>query len=106
MTNPNKMKIKLATKSQIPVGKAIIVREGGTEIALFNIDGQIYALENVCPHMGGPLGEGDIDQCTVTCPWHGWQFDVRSGECENMPGENAKRFEIAVEGDDIYLINS
>ncbi len=49
-------------------------------IALFNVAGTFYALDGVCPHQGGPLGQGDLAGCIVTCPWHGWQFDVRSGQ--------------------------
>lgn len=96
--------IKLADISDIPLGKAIITTiPNGKEIALFNIEGQIYALENVCPHMGGPLGEGEIEDSIVTCPWHGWQFDIRTAECENMPGENANKIEIEVVGTEIFL---
>ena len=48
--------------------------------ALFNVDGTFYALDGVCPHQGGPLGSGEVHNCIVTCPWHGWQFDVRTGQ--------------------------
>ncbi len=101
-----KMKTKLATVNDIPEGKAIIVRApDGMEIALFNLQGKIFALENVCPHMGGPLGEGDIENCIVTCPWHGWQFDIKSGSCENMPGDDARKVDIEIINDEIFLVN-
>lgn len=51
-----------------------------TMVALFNVDGEFYALDGVCPHQGGPLGKGCLTGAIITCPWHGWQFDVRSGE--------------------------
>jgi nitrite reductase (NADH) small subunit len=102
--NSNHSLIKLADKKDIPVGKAIVVRiPNGQEIALYNLEGEIYALENLCPHMGGPLGEGDIEDSIVTCPWHGWQFDIKTGDCQNMPGDNANRMEIDILGDEIYL---
>ena len=96
--------LKLANVTDIPEGKSIVVRtHDGSEIALFKIEGKIYALENVCPHMGGPLGEGEIEKCLVTCPWHGWQFDIKSGACENMPGEDAKSYKIKVIGEEVFL---
>jgi nitrite reductase (NADH) small subunit len=102
--NSNKTRIKIAEKKDIPLGKSIIAKiPGGREIALFNIDGHIYALGNSCPHMGGPLGEGEIEDCMVTCPWHGWQFDIKSGECQNMPGDDASSIPLIVQGDDIFI---
>ena len=47
--------------------------------AIFNVEGTLRALDGVCPHQGGPLGEGRLEGCRVTCPWHGWQFDVETG---------------------------
>lgn len=98
-------KFKLADKKDIPQGKSIIVTSPkGRQIAIFNINSQFYALENVCPHQGGPLGEGDIEDGCVTCPWHGWQFNVETGDCVNMPGEEATKIPIEVTGDGIFLI--
>ena len=54
---------------------------GERAIALARVDGAFHALDNVCPHAGGPLGDGVLDGCQLTCPWHGWTFDVRSGAC-------------------------
>ena len=59
--------------------------DGDLGIALFNIDGEILALNNTCPHAGGPLGEGTVERDIVTCPWHGWQFNVRTGQCLKNP---------------------
>jgi nitrite reductase/ring-hydroxylating ferredoxin subunit len=55
-------------------------------VALFNVDGMIYALDGVCAHQGGPLGKGAMTACIVTCPWHGWQYDVRDGQSQLSPG--------------------
>ncbi|GJL66673.1 MAG: (2Fe-2S)-binding protein [Nitrospirales bacterium] len=57
-------------------------------LALFNIDGKIYALDNVCPHAGGPLGEGTMEGTQVACPWHGWKFDITTGTCMKNPIES------------------
>lgn len=94
----------IAKKSDVPEGGCISV-EGpdGKEIALFNVDGDIFALDNTCPHAGGPLGEGSMEERIVTCPWHGWSFDVRSGECQNNPDVSAKCFKVSVKGEEIIL---
>ncbi|MBS4168663.1 Rieske 2Fe-2S domain-containing protein [Parachlamydia sp. AcF125] len=98
--------VKLALVSDIPEGKSIIV-EGpeGLCIALFKLKGEIFALNNACPHMGGPLGEGCIEQETVTCPWHGWQFNIQSGYCDNMQGNTTRKISIRIEQNLIYLVN-
>lgn len=99
--------LKLANKKDIPPGQARIVRiPDGREIALFNIEGEIYALDNECPHMGGPLGEGEIEECKVTCPWHAWQFDIKTGTCLNVPGDDATSIAIYVIEDEIFLKNT
>lgn len=94
----------MANVEDIPIGKGIVVIiHDGTEIALFNVNGNIFAIDNTCPHMGGPLGEGDLEGCVVTCPWHGWQFDVKTGNCLNMPGDDARAIPIEIRGNEIFL---
>ncbi len=68
--------------------KSVELREVG--VALFNIDGTIYALDNTCPHAGGPLGEGNLEGNLVACPWHGWKFDVQTGTCMKNPSNSWK----------------
>jgi nitrite reductase (NADH) small subunit len=97
------MSLKIATVDQIPEGKGISITADGKQIALFNSNGQIYAVGGTCPHLGGPLGEGYLDDNLVTCPWHGWQFDIKSGKCENMPGECIATYPIEIVGNDIFL---
>lgn len=97
--------MKIANVDDIPEGKAkTILLENGDEIALFKINGKIFALDNACPHMGGPLGEGEVEMCFVTCPWHGYQFDVTTGECRNVPGYQATCIKIEVRGNEIHLV--
>lgn len=96
--------MKIANVNDIPEGKSLVVEgKDGEEIALFKVEGQIYALNNACPHMGGPLAEGDIEDCTVTCPWHGWQFDLKTGACLNMPGEQTQCPGVKVSGKDVLI---
>ncbi len=77
--------ISVAKISDLPPGtcKSIDTEEWG--VALFNIDGQIHALDNTCPHAGGPLGEGSIEGEYIACPWHGWKFHIPSGTCQKNP---------------------
>lgn len=72
--------IRVAKVADIPPGTGTEAVAGDRIVALFNVDGEFFALDGVCPHQGGPLGKGDLQGCIVTCPWHGWQFDVTSGE--------------------------
>lgn len=58
-------------------GRTVVIR--GRPIAVFNVDGTYYAIEGTCLHRGGPVGDGDLEGTTVTCPWHGWQYDVTTG---------------------------
>lgn len=98
------MAFKLANVSDIKDNEGIVVLgPDGSEIALFKSEGTIYALDNTCPHKGGPLGEGIVEDGGVTCPWHGWQFDIRSGACQNMPGEEVPSIAIEVVNDEIFL---
>lgn len=97
------MPLKIATVDEVPEGKGLTVTADGKQIALFKLEGCIYAIEGTCPHLGGPLGEGSLDENLVTCPWHGWQFDVKTGKCENMPGECVACCPIEVVGNDVFL---
>ena len=69
----------------------------------FNIDGKFYAINDVCGHRGGPLAEGEIDGTTVICPWHGWRYNVTTGENELLPALPTEKYEVKVEGEDILV---
>jgi len=94
---------KVAKVSEIPLGRGKVVEAGGKTIAVFNCDGAFYAIENACKHRGGPLGEGTLSGTRVTCPWHGWEYDVTSGECALDRSIKAQKFDVKVEGDDILV---
>ena len=72
-------------------------------MALFNLDGEYYAVNYICPHMGGPIGEGELDGPMVTCPWHGWTYDVRTGKPDHPGGHAISAYETMVEGEDILV---
>lgn len=93
----------VAKVHDVPDGEGRVFEVGATPVALFNIGGTFYALDNMCIHRSGPLGDGMCDATTVTCPWHGWQFDLGSGECLNVPGQRVDRYEVRVEGDDVLV---
>ena len=95
--------VKVAKKSEIPADTGKYVQVEGKEIALFRIGDKVYALDHVCPHQGGPLAEGGLDGNVVTCPWHGWQFDVTSGVCTFNESVKQPTFPVKEEGDDILV---
>lgn len=95
--------VKVASKKDIPDGESRVVRAKEKEIALFNVGGVFYAMDNVCPHRGGPLGEGTLDGTIVTCPWHGWSFDVTTGHSPSVPSAKGACFKVVTQGDDILV---
>jgi nitrite reductase (NADH) small subunit len=95
--------IAVAKIDQIPPGTCRSVEVRGTFIALCNVEGTLYALDNTCPHAGGPIGEGTIAGDVVTCPWHGWRFNVRTGERPENPDFKLARCEVRLEGREIQV---
>lgn len=95
--------VKVASKSEVPSDTGRHVEVQGKEIALFKVGGTVYALYHVCPHQGGPLAEGGIEGSVVTCPWHGWSFDVTTGECTFNPSVRQETFKVKEEGEDIFV---
>ncbi len=89
--------------SEIEEGKSKIVTVNGKTLALFKSGGAFYALDNSCPHRGGPLGEGHLEGMEVTCPWHAWSFNVKTGACESMPDMKQKTFPTKVQKDDVLI---
>ena len=94
---------KVASRAEIPAGAGKVVEAGGRAIAVFNCDGTFYAVDNTCRHRGGPLGEGSLSGTTVTCPWHGWEYDVATGACRLDPSLVLQRFEVKLQGDDVLV---
>ena len=96
-------KVKVAAASEIPPGQRLVVEAVGKQIAIFNVNGKLVACDNVCLHRGGPLGEGDIEEFLVTCPWHGWQYDLSTGECLMNPKAKITLYPVIVEADSICV---
>ena len=95
--------VKVASVNDLGPGENKVVDVNGNEIALFNVNGQFFAINNTCPHRGGSLGEGMLEGEVVTCPLHGWQFDVKTGQNARMPGPNVSCFKTKVEGNDVFV---
>ena len=72
-------------------------------VAVFNVDGTFYALDGICPHQGGPLGKGSLCGSIVTCPWHGFQFDVTTGQHQTSQSLVHPRFPVKVEADAVWV---
>ena len=85
--------VKVVAVSELKAGECKTVMAGDRELALFNVGGKFYATDNICPHRGGPLGEGMLEDKVVTCPWHGWRFDVTNGSSPVIPGVKLDCFE-------------
>jgi len=94
---------KVATITDIPPGTGKVIEVNGKPIAVFNCDGTFYAIDNTCKHRGGPLGEGMLAGTTVTCPWHGWEYDVASGACTMDPSVKLQTFDVTVQGQDVLI---
>lgn len=95
--------ITVAKIADVPPGTAKTVTVGGREVALFNVDGRFYALDNTCPHQGGPLAEGYIDGTTVTCPWHAWCFKLADGKMTLGDYASVDAFDVRIDGDAVAV---
>ena len=95
--------VRIAKLADCPPGSACELVADDTMIALYNVGGQLYALDGVCPHQGGPLGKGCLQGAIVTCPWHGWQFDVTTGQHQLNPRLHQPTFAVRVEEDEVWV---
>ncbi|HEU4758921.1 MAG TPA: non-heme iron oxygenase ferredoxin subunit [Dehalococcoidia bacterium] len=96
--------VKVATAGEIPAGEMKIVEVAGHEVVLANVGGQFFAFASECTHRGGPLGEGLLMDDVVECPFHGGQFNVRTGEVVSAPpSEPIKTYPVQVEGGEVKV---
>ncbi|HXV96711.1 MAG TPA: Rieske 2Fe-2S domain-containing protein [Gaiellaceae bacterium] len=93
----------VARVEDLPPGSSRTVQAGEQEVALFHCDDGFYATQAECLHMGGPVGRGKLDGCVVACPWHGWQYDVRTGENEFDRTLKLETYEVVVEGGEVKV---
>lgn len=91
--------VKVAQSDEIAPGQGKMIEVGGKKIALFNVEGAFYAIDDTCTHRGGPLSEGSLEGTEVTCPWHGAIYDVSTGEVVSPPAPTGvARYNVRVEG--------
>ena len=95
--------VRVAATSDLQPGQGKVVDAGGRQIALFNVAGTFYAIDNTCLHLGGPLGEGFLEGDTVICPWHGWTYNVTTGVCPINPNVAVKTYPVRVEGPEVQV---
>ena len=95
--------VKVAELDQIRPGTRRLCTVEARRIALFNLDGTIYAIDNHCTHRDGPVGAGQLNDTVITCPWHGWQFNVATGHCLEPGGKNLRQYPVSVEGNVVLI---
>ncbi|KAF6246888.1 (2Fe-2S)-binding protein [Nitrosopumilus sp. b3] len=98
-------KIIVGKTSDIPPGKMIKVSIDGRDVLVANIDGKFYATDDSCTHSGSSLSEGKLDGCTITCGWHGAQFDCKTGKLEKFPAKirDLTSYNVVVESDSVFV---
>ena len=96
--------VKVAKTNELSPGQGRMIEANGKKIALFNVAGSFYAIDDTCTHVGGPLSKGILEEKQVRCPWHGALFDVTSGEVVGPPAPvGVNRYNVRVEGADIEI---
>ncbi|MFO0773809.1 MAG: Rieske 2Fe-2S domain-containing protein [Nitrospiraceae bacterium] len=96
--------VTVAKTTEIKPGLGIVTEAGGKTLAVFNVDGAFHVIDNTCVHRGGPLGEGELEGDIVSCPWHGWQFNVKTGGCVANPAAKVAVYESRVVGEEIQAL--
>ena len=96
--------VTVASLADVRAGEMLTVRLDGDPVVLANVDGQIFAFAGECTHRGGPLGEGTLEADVVICPWHGGEFNVRTGRVVGPPPESPlATYRVQIEGTDIKI---
>ena len=97
-------RVKIGEREALPpAGEAREFEIGERVICVANVNGEYSALDNVCPHRGGPLGQGFLEGDKLVCPWHGWQFNAKTGAVEHAPGQKVATYPITVEGNEVFV---
>lgn len=95
--------VRAAKVAEIPAGTIREFQIEGKAVALANVGGKFHAINNTCLHRGGPLGQGPLEGKIVTCPWHGWQYDVTTGRVMQNQSVGVDRYPIEVRGEDLFV---
>jgi len=95
--------VTVARTSAVQPGMGTVVRVKGQEIAIFNVKGQFYALDNRCPHQDYPLGMSPVFDNLVLCIGHAWRFNIKTGQCYSASGMDVRTYEVMVEGEEVKI---
>jgi nitrite reductase/ring-hydroxylating ferredoxin subunit len=95
--------VKVASVPELAPGSAKAIEVMAKPIALFNVGGTIFATDNTCLHQGGPLGEGELLGEVVICPWHQWEYNVRTGEVVGNSSLKVVTYPVQIEGNDVKV---
>jgi nitrite reductase/ring-hydroxylating ferredoxin subunit len=95
--------LRAAKKEEVPPGTIREFQIDGKTFALANAEGKLFAINNACLHRGGPLGQGELLGQVVTCPWHGWRYNVTTGRVATNPAVGVETYRVEVRGDDVFV---
>jgi nitrite reductase/ring-hydroxylating ferredoxin subunit len=95
--------VRVTKATDVAPGQIREIEAQGTTIAVANVGGQFHAINNTCLHRGGPLGQGSLQGNVVTCPWHGWTFDVTSGRITHNQAGGVACYPVELRGEDVYV---
>ncbi len=95
--------VRVGSAGDVGPGGVILVTVGSTEVAVCNRNGKLYAVDNRCPHLGGPLAMGTLHDNMLVCPWHGWEFDCTTGKCDFNPAIVLRSYEVDVVNNEILV---
>ena len=95
--------VRVVGAGEIAVGTIREVDVNGKALAIANVGGQFHAIDNTCLHRGGPLGDGPLEGKIVTCPWHGWQYDVSTGKVSQNPAVGVACYAVELRGGDVFV---
>lgn len=96
--------VKVGSRDSLPPGAKLMIEVGERSLAVFNVGGSFYAIDDVCTHDGGPLADGDFEGAEIQCPRHGARFDVRTGRALCLPAfESVTTHRVDIRGDDVFV---
>jgi nitrite reductase (NADH) small subunit len=95
--------VRAVKSAEVPAGTVQEIQVAGKAVALAHVDGKFYAIDNTCLHRGGPLGQGSLEGRIVTCPWHGWEYDVTTGKVVQNPSAGVSCYPTEIRGEEVFI---
>jgi nitrite reductase/ring-hydroxylating ferredoxin subunit len=95
--------VKVKSVAEIPPGSVAELEVGDAVYAVCNVGGEFHCVDGICPHEGGPLGQGALHGATLVCPWHGWEFDACTGAPQVGGDERLRTFPVHIQGDQVFV---